>query len=197
MKYFLYFFIYKNKEFLMHTKKDTRGRPLKADDTFIEEFIDKYASVEPFWKPETVPASVMINRVLEQKEQDDTPENRKAVTALTRQFMPGTDRYNSKKYNPILEQYRQKYKHIVTFQTHENLSVVASMIPEVARKLVADGEFSIADLVALIRVNNETAKHIQGEQREDRQEIKDTAKDSSVTEGNVEKATKVLELMQK
>ena len=139
----------------------------------------------------------MINRVLEQKEQDDTPENRKAVTALTRQFMPGTDRYNSKKYNPILEQYRQKYKHIVTFQTHENLSVVASMIPEVARKLVADGEFSIADLVALIRVNNETAKHIQGEQREDRQEIKDTAKDSSVTEGNVEKATKVLELMQK
>ena len=181
----------------MKTKKDKRGRPPIEDEHFIEEFLEFYASREPYYTPETVPASVMINWALKKKGKENTPENRRDVTAHTRQFMPGTERYNAEKYNPLLDAFRQKYKHITTFQTHENLSLTASLIPEVVKKLIEDGEFTTADLVALVRVNNETAKHIQTEGREDRQEIVDTAGNKSANETNIKKATKALELMKK
>ena len=178
----------------MKTKKDKRGRPPIEDEHFIEEFLEFYASREPYYKPETVPASVMINWVLEKKEKEDTPENRKEVTAHTRQFMPGTERYNPEKYS-LLNAFRQKYSHITTFQTHENLSLTASLIPQVVQKLIENGDFTIADLVALVRVNNETAKHIQSEGREDRQEVVGAAGDRNVNEKNIQRATKALEMM--
>ena len=60
----------------MKVKADKRGRPTEKDEQFIEEFLEFYASREPYYRPETVPASVMINWVLEKKEKEDTPENR-------------------------------------------------------------------------------------------------------------------------
>ena len=182
--------------FDMKEKVDKRGRALQLADDIVDAFLDHYASLEPYWKPSAVPASIMITWLLTKQEKEDTSENRTAAVQSIRQIYPGgIKRYNSKKYEPRLNAFRHKYKNVVVFETNSNLNVTGELMRKIQQRLIKQDNFTVEDLKKVTEVHLAVAKHIESEKRLNRQERIELAsdEDSDVSEESIEEASKLLE----
>ena len=184
----------------MKVKIDTRGRKTIVDPDFIEEFFDFYASVEPHFRPLEVPTRVLTvwakPRMVEAGLMKGDEQDSQVLYRLLRQFLPDKKRFNAKKYGALLDAYREKYKRIAVFETRENLNLVGQLLRHMAEKLLKDENMTFADLEKVAKIHLETARHIQSEEREDRQEKLEVAKgDKSVSEKEIEESARLLNLL--
>ena len=184
----------------MKVRIDTRGRKTIVDKDFIEEFLDFYASVEPHFRPLEVPTRVLTvwakPRLVEVKLLNEDEQDSQVLYRLIRQFLPDKKRFNEKKYGALLDAYREKYKRIAVFETRENLNLTGQVLRHMVDKLLKDENVTFADLEKISRIHLETARHIQSEEREDRQEKLEVAKSNkNVSEKEVEESARLLNLL--
>lgn len=183
----------------MQIKIDQRGRKTVVDDEFIEEFFDYYASMERHFEPLPIPTRVMMSwmrpKLLDSgiiTEETDYQEQYRVI----RQFLPGRKRWNESKYGPQLEAYREKYRRIATFATHETLNLTGKLMRDIEQKLLKDAVLTVGDFVNVVKVHLASAHQIQSEERERRQEQLDVAKDEKkVSHQDVEESAKLLDLL--
>ena len=178
------------------------GTPLKLTenlgDDFIDQFLDYYASIEPYYKPKTVSSAIMITWVLEKqgKSEQEVSDRQLRFQAAQdiRQIMPGGKRYNAKKYESILDGHRQKYKNLVMFETNTNLSITGQLMKKIQQRLLEKDDFTVQDLKDVAEVHVMIAKYVSEEKRASRQERLDLA-DEDVSEEDVDGGSKLLDLL--
>ena len=181
----------------MKAKEDKRGRKITVDDNFIDEFFDFYASVELYYTPMLVPTRIMTNWAKPKLVAADVIKEENAdsqvIYRLIRQLIPGKKRF-SKKYEPILDAYREKYKRIASIETRELLNMTSEMLKHIMQKLLQDDKMTVKDFVEVARVHLETGGHIQTEEREDRKERLDVV-GKKVKDEDVEESARLLNLL--
>ena len=170
---------------------------MTVDEDFIEEFLEYYASVEHIFAPKKVPTRVMTAWAKPKLQAADLIKedaDYQAIYKLIRQLIPGRKRF-SKKYMPILEAYQEKYKRIAVVETRGLLNMTGEMLKKIMQKLLADDSLTMKDFVEVAKIHLETGGHIQAEEREDRKERLDVAKDKDVKKEDVEESAKLLNLL--